>query len=555
MVVEERRFKMHERLLYDVIRRQAGTLGKAILEGVMNSVDAKSSRCDIALTNTTLSIVDDGAGFKSRKEVVDWFEVFGQPLSEGEEKRYGTFRMGRGQLFAFGLNTWRTGNFVMNVDIKGHGLDYHLEEVDNLVKGCLIKITLYDELTLMQKADIEREVTQLVKYVPIEVTLNGKRISVDPETEKWDHVLPEGYIRLQPNRAVLSVYNLGVHVRDYVAYQFGTGGVIVSTKPLKVNFARNDIMQSECQVWKALRKFINTKATGKNKRKRNLNEPQRKRLSDQLRFNELEPRDAQELKLLTDVKGRHWSIRQIAERIGYRFFHRYTSAPDGDILGEHIHTQGLAFVFAQQTLDRFEAKDAKHLMEMVKKWWRPVYGEEYWKWRYTDFEELTKGMDTTHVILDKEELRPIERVQQRLIENCAFNLFFDNGGTASRKIFVGKSASSDAWTDGNSYIAIDREFLSKQGLHMKGLINIGLTLLHEYCHETPSLKTHDHTPEFYQMFHDNTHAAAEFSDNAFRRVGTVCEQEGRKIARHILAAKDTAQRNTKLTQELKEAKS
>ena len=40
MLTETRTLNAHNKLLFDVIRRQAGTLSKAILEGVMNSVDA-----------------------------------------------------------------------------------------------------------------------------------------------------------------------------------------------------------------------------------------------------------------------------------------------------------------------------------------------------------------------------------------------------------------------------------------------------------------------------------------------------------------------------------
>jgi len=38
-MAEQRKFQMHEKLLLDVIKRQAGTLQKAVLEGVMNSED------------------------------------------------------------------------------------------------------------------------------------------------------------------------------------------------------------------------------------------------------------------------------------------------------------------------------------------------------------------------------------------------------------------------------------------------------------------------------------------------------------------------------------
>src|ERR1051325_290463 len=123
---ETRRFQMHHQLLHDVILRQAGTLGKALLESVMNAVDARATRCEISLTADSVIVQDDGIGFRSREEIEQFFEVFGQPHQTGEEKVYGTFRMGRGQMFAFGHNLWKTAHFEMEVDVKRSGLDYVL---------------------------------------------------------------------------------------------------------------------------------------------------------------------------------------------------------------------------------------------------------------------------------------------------------------------------------------------------------------------------------------------------------------------------------------------
>jgi hypothetical protein len=81
---------MHKDLLLSVIQRQAGTLQKAILEGVMNAVDAKASGVSVKLTSQAVEIIDNGQGFRSRQEIEQWFEVFGQPHSESEAKTYGT---------------------------------------------------------------------------------------------------------------------------------------------------------------------------------------------------------------------------------------------------------------------------------------------------------------------------------------------------------------------------------------------------------------------------------------------------------------------------------
>lgn len=146
---ERRRFQMHPHLLMDVMRRQAGTLGKAILEGGMNAVDAKAKKFSVELTQKGMVLEDDGQGFPSAEEVQQFFEVFGKPHEESEAKTYGTFRMGRGQIFAFGKNVWRSQCQQMVVDLENMGLDYDLEQLaeSERVPGCRITVTFYNPLS------------------------------------------------------------------------------------------------------------------------------------------------------------------------------------------------------------------------------------------------------------------------------------------------------------------------------------------------------------------------------------------------------------------------
>ncbi len=70
---------MHPALLFHVIESQAGSLEKAILEGAMNSADAKASSIEIVILPNRVTIVDDGLGFSSGEEVDRFFSVFGTP--------------------------------------------------------------------------------------------------------------------------------------------------------------------------------------------------------------------------------------------------------------------------------------------------------------------------------------------------------------------------------------------------------------------------------------------------------------------------------------------
>ena len=156
--VETRKLVAHEKLLIDVIKRQAGSLKKAILEGTMNSVEAGATEIDINFmaerssleqleaknpSPALLSIYDDGIGIQTKEELVKHFETFGQPHEANENVIWKQFRMGRGQMFAFGKNNWRTSTFQMMVDVDNMELDYHFEDGHEFVNGCNIDIELY----------------------------------------------------------------------------------------------------------------------------------------------------------------------------------------------------------------------------------------------------------------------------------------------------------------------------------------------------------------------------------------------------------------------------
>ena len=74
-------------------------------------------------------------------------------------------------------------------------------------------------------------------------------------------------------------------------------------------------------------------------------------------------------------------------------------------------------------------------------------------------------------------------------------------GQNARLIMVG-DASCLAWTDSSQYIALSRTLLKDLPKNIKGLTKLGGTLLHEYCHSTPSNEAHDHDQDFYEAFHN-----------------------------------------------------
>jgi hypothetical protein len=307
-VAEKRDFRMHEKLLLDVIKKQAGSIEKAILEGVMNSIEAGASKVEVGLGPRQVTIRDDGRGFQSRREVEEWFETFGQPHEASENKKWAQFRMGRGQMFAFGRNLWRTGPFTMRVDID-RKLGYELEEGD-ASPGCRVEIKLYEPLGDSQLHSIQREVERFVRYVDPPVIVRrldaegdeGRQVNTPPARKKWGQdSCDEAFITLNDSH-MLSIYNMGVLVMDVPKCRFGVGGTIVSRRRLEVNFARNDVIRS-CPVWRKIKAVID-RSKGVEK--------VRSFLVKKLCAGELNRDEARRAPLFLDVSGKAWSAQKVA---------------------------------------------------------------------------------------------------------------------------------------------------------------------------------------------------------------------------------------------------
>lgn len=536
MVQEKRNFRMHPKLLMDVIQRQAGTLSKAILEGVMNAVDAKATYCHITMDANKVAIQDDGHGFQDRHAIEHFFEVFGQPHDESEGKVYGAFRMGRGQLFAFGKNKWSTTEFRMEVDIQEHGLDYGLLVGQDNVDGCLVEVELYKELLGTQQFDVERDLKLWCKYAPIEVVLNGVALSMDPATEKWDEETDDAYIRITgTSGGSLSIYNLGIHVMDMPAYRLGTAGVVVSKKQLKVNFARNDI-QSDCPVWSVLKPLLDQKSA--EKAKVVMDDNARKRFADRIKAGDTLGIDVLSSRLITAVNGRHYAVQTLLTAAVA------VVVPRGHKKAEIAMQHKSCFAVAQETLERFEVESLEQLVAVL----RP----------FSSWRTYVEVKDLADVIGDLQEGRTVvapgkwtkrEKAWVRLARQASTTMAWaarhvteDGSHTGKvREVMVGVSDDALAWTDGATFIAFDREFLSQLKFNYDGFARFANVFLHEYCHTNPCKDKASHDHEFYEVFHAaSERAIGNFVALAVRRCAKIIQQTGLQVPKYVLQVQDQA---------------
>jgi len=567
--VEKRRFGMHANLLYDVITKQAGTLQKAILEGVMNGVDAGASRIDVTLDMETLTIVDDGKGFVGRREIEDFFETFGTPHQEGDST-YGRFRMGRGQLMAFGANTWRTNQFRMDVDIKAHGLDYDLQGVDDVegandqepqsamsfdapaqerVKGCAIEVRLYRKLLPSEKDEVEREIKAWVSWVDVPVRLNGVLISEDPAKAKWTVETDDAYFKLATTRTTMSVYNLGVLVMKVDASRYGVGGTVVSKHRLDVNFARNDV-QNDCEVFKRIKAELRKHSDRETTTKRKLTDAQRTHVAHRIVACDIGWKEASEASIFTDVDGKSYNLENFRSKL-YRS-EEMLAAARGDRTAVKIQNQGMAIALATETLERFGVKDVTGLIKVIVAFCRSFAGDPTASWtaKYLGeaFEKVVPKtlddyrhlVDETYETIDPKTLTASRRLLMRAAEKGGYVISRELGKDF-RRMLPGRSQVAHAWTDGVKAIWIETERLPLLSMGYQGCTRFAALILHEYMHDGPDTETHEHDSEFYENFHDtvlDTDVLGKAATAMMKHMAEIARREGAKPKDSVLLFED-----------------
>lgn len=491
-------------ILKSIIKDQAGSLSKALLEAVMNAVDAGATRCTLKLSESRFTVRDNGKGFRDRDEIDRFFGTFGTPHEAGDAI-YGRYRMGRGQIFAFSRNTWRTGTFRMSVDIQGKGLGYALETSLSPVKGCTIEGELYEVMEPWHLNDVVQELRKMLAYCQIPVTLNGVLVSRQPQDLKWDLETPTAYIKLT-RAPQLSIYNLGVHVCDYPAYRFGCGGVVVSKTALGVNFARNAILEYSCDVWAAIKQDLRVEASSRVARKSNLTDDERMFLAGQLVADTgLTPeRWAQfaNANIVLTATGKNATLEQLMQA------HTVVMVPDNQRrLGEQIHRSRQAFCLTEESVRRFNCRTLDEFLELLRVQCPSMADEPLWP-SPISFEELASTARTGFDQIEAEDHSPEEAAGLKALKAVNSRLFgpwLAKQGTpiAQRELRIGESSAALAWTNGSTTIHLERKFLMKCArAGADGWHRMMMVLLHEYCHGEPDHLSHDHDQNFYELFEE-----------------------------------------------------
>lgn len=540
VTTQQRQLKAHNKLIFDVITRQAGSIAKAILEGVMNSIDAKATACHITLNDTVITIRDDGQGIKSMTEIEAWFETFGTPHESSEGKTYGTFRIGRGQLFSYGVNIWTTGEFQMTLDVKNKGLEYQLQTGRKVRHGCAVEVQLYERLYPSVQVETEEQLKLWTRFAPIPIYLNDVQISVSCDESEWTHTTDDAYILLEGTGA-LDVYNLGIHVSSMSRSIMGCGGVVVSRKQLQVNFARNDV-QSDCPVWRRIRPFVFKQTTETNLKRKVLDADQRRSLIRRFLTGELAAENFYSVRVFELVSGKCVSARELLSS------NCLTCTDKGNLRGDKIQQHRLAWVISRETLQIFNVQTVAELVALLEE------KSTYLKFRgkISDFEILAQGLAEGHELLPEKDWTVNEQIWIAVIRfairdlcepfdppPAAANYVLHNSAriqwcqspshqATRRRIRLGDSDTADGWTDGQTHITIARRYLRSLRFTVGDFVKLGVLVLHECTHVDADLETHVHSPHFYEGFHDMSPQLGKFAERCLSILPSILRRRSRK---------------------------
>jgi len=543
-------FSAHANLVYQAMTRQAGTLGKAILEGVMNSIDAKSTKIDIRLTSDEFCIDDDGVGIQTQEAVDQYFAVLGTPHEVDSENRvvdakYGEYRMGRGQIFAQGFSVWKTGPFELVVDLKNWGLDFEQRSRKSSGKGCSIRTKLYESLGSGDLLSAVSEVRKFCKYVEVPVFLNGKQINTPPSKCKWASEDSDAYYQLKSAdgySAGIDIYQQGVFVERVPGRQYGLSGVVVTKGRLTLNFARNQAMRS-CPVYKRIANTLKKFSGVNTDKKKDANLSHAERISVLLSFDpgysSFSKIRAQ--KLFEDIQGKLWSINTIMRAANSMTLLPCGSlavsfAEAGDRKADRLMEQRGGIVFDSSIFEALSDGGLDLAPEEFFKHFAPYHFAD--GVRYVPFKKLVAGTKSTHSVIPDNALTAKELdfiAALSAVNHDIAQCGDDNHRYCREKVRalrVGVSDTADGWTDGATYIAINRDFLKKnlcgRSEHFGNLV---ILLIHEYCHDDDDAGTHVHGLEFYKKFHDIARQAPRMEAKALQSYIRRLELRGKDLPR------------------------
>jgi len=180
----------------------------------------------------------------------------------------------------------------------------------------------------------------------------------------------------------------------------------------------------------------------------------------------------------------------------------WSFAPAGDRLADKLIQSGNTLCLNEEIFEALDYRgEPKHFFEWLFEDLSDLKMFEGLAHNFSDFEEARATYSESYEILGDKQLTVSEKAILRTLRNAS--------NWEGRTILIGVSTTALAWTDGQRYIAIEREFLKGCRLpSASGCARLINVMIHEMSHDESTMGTHTHGEEFYRRFHDLCMSAA-----------------------------------------------
>jgi len=482
---EIRNFKVSKAIIISLIKSQAGTPEKAMMENIMNAIDAGATRVEVTTGREGYTVDDNGRGFESRDQVEAYFETFGFDHADDAlqaSRTYGQFGIGRGQQWNWARTSYRSRTFDLQVDIRANGLDYTLISDLKDHPGTVITGEFYEPFTNEQVFRLNTEIKRLVKYSLVPISLNGQQISVHPDEESWTLVTDDAYMRVTDGYDA-KVYNIGMLVGNFRLQRSGAAGIIVSKHPLNLNMARNDVLEGD-PMWARINKAMLSMRKTKTEKRARLTEDDLRALAQEILQGDTSSLElAERAKLITDTNGRSVTIFDFANKVSGTtpvMLHDETSRYGN----AYAHQEGFAYVLHPKTLERWDLETPEELVAGIRTYFKALAEQDPKKNRLAaahardlEFKRVAKDIrtllpkfhDDRSVILDKE----LSKEETALIKAMhdtgpvlrqalnAFKLDQQQPQVQRLQFAVGRSEGLRSWWGDANTLVIERRLISE----------------------------------------------------------------------------------------------
>ncbi len=465
-------------LLRDIISKQTGSLDKAIKELFQNSFDAGATRIDVILTAKTLTFKDNGCGMNA-EEIHKYFRVFGSTQKREDSRKTGVFGIGRGQIFNFGVITWKTQNCIMRVDIR-QSLDYIFQETNDYIDGTEIKITFYNNIYSWKISDhLYKIKVNVLPPTKVAIYLNEEKYT--PMIKSFEHFSNEEYFVFTSKNHRSMIYNGGLAIKPIINSNYKYG--VQPYKKLVLNFARNELIENE-QSTKELMFFIYKIEELMSAEKDRFNIDEAMNVLRLLATKKITIESVYDKKIIPLSNEKLVSFKDLIEN----------------------PSRGILFGKKSVWSDDCTRQDYKVIAYNIKQEIMRIkinFGLDKLTFLNKDVKELSRrGYHKNLEVSDLKKNLQYYYIAHELNEYIFGRVYKYNEDEEVREIRLGISDIASAWTNGYDYIVISRTVIESLENKEEAILQLWETLCHEYSHTHNNMKEDQHNHNFYMNYYD-----------------------------------------------------